>query len=121
MVLSACETATGERQAALGLAGIAVRSGARSTLASLWTVSDEATVMLMTNFYRELRNNNISKAEAIGRAQQTVLQNEEFSHPYFVQNAEEHVICTRPRYVMVVLHYNIKRLLITVALINLDN
>ena len=83
LVLSACETATGDRQAALGLAGIAVRSGARSTLASLWAVSDEATVMLMTNFYRELRNSNITKAEAIGRAQQMVLQNEEFSHPYF--------------------------------------
>ena len=83
LVLSACETATGDKQAALGLAGIAVRAGARSTLASLWAVSDKATVELMTNFYQELRNSNITKAEAIRRAQLTVLQDEEFSHPYF--------------------------------------
>ena len=83
LVLSACETATGDKQAALGLAGIAVRSGAKSTLASLWAVSDRATVMLMTNFYQELTKSNITKAEAIRRAQQSVLQNEEFSHPYF--------------------------------------
>ena len=83
LVLSACETATGDKQAALGLAGIAVRAGARSTLASLWAVSDKATVELMTNFYQELKNSNITKAEAIRRAQLTVLQDEEFSHPYF--------------------------------------
>lgn len=35
LILSACETATGDKQAALGLAGMAVRSGARSTLATL--------------------------------------------------------------------------------------
>ena len=83
LVLSACETATGDKQAALGLAGIAVRAGARSTLASLWTVGDEATAELMTNFYRELKDSNITKAEAIRRAQQEVLQNEAFSHPYY--------------------------------------
>ena len=42
LVLSACETAEGDKQAALGLAGIAVRSGARSTLATLWTVNDQS-------------------------------------------------------------------------------
>ena len=83
LVLSACETASGDKQATLGLAGIAVRAGARSTLASLWSVSDEATVMLMTDFYRELKNSNITKAEAIRRAQQKVLQSETFSHPYY--------------------------------------
>jgi CHAT domain-containing protein len=40
LVLSACETATGDQRAALGLAGVAVRSGARSTVASLWQVDD---------------------------------------------------------------------------------
>jgi CHAT domain-containing protein len=83
LVLSACETATGDKQATLGLAGIAVRAGARSTLASLWTVGDEATAELMTSFYRELKDSDITKAEAIRRAQQKVLQNEAFSHPYY--------------------------------------
>ncbi|NJN88261.1 MAG: CHAT domain-containing protein, partial [Leptolyngbyaceae cyanobacterium SL_7_1] len=43
LVLSACQTASGDRRAALGLAGMAVRSGARSTIASLWNVDDQAT------------------------------------------------------------------------------
>lgn len=83
LVLSACETASGDRQAALGLAGIAVRAGARSTMASLWAVDDEATVMLMTNFYQELRKTNMTKAEALRIAQQKVLKERKFSHPYF--------------------------------------
>ncbi len=51
LVLSACETLTGDRRAALGLAGVAVRAGARSTLATLWSVNDEATALLMGQFY----------------------------------------------------------------------
>ena len=83
LVLSACETATGDRNSALGLAGIAVRGGARSTIASLWAVSDEATVALMTNFYQELAKGNITKAEALRRAQQAILNSEQFSHPFY--------------------------------------
>ncbi|MGK7893326.1 MAG: CHAT domain-containing protein, partial [Xenococcus sp. (in: cyanobacteria)] len=83
LVLSACETATGDRNSVLGLAGIAVRGGARSTIASLWAVSDEATVALMTNFYQELAQGKISKAEALRRAQQSILKNEKFSHPFY--------------------------------------
>ena len=83
LVLSACETATGDRKSALGLAGIAVRGGARSTIASLWAVSDEATVALMTNFYQELAKGNITKAEALRRAQQAILNTEQFSHPFY--------------------------------------
>jgi hypothetical protein len=40
LVLSACQTATGDKRAALGLAGVAVRAGALSTLASLWSVAE---------------------------------------------------------------------------------
>ena len=47
LVLSACETADGDKRAALGLAGVAVQAGARSTLASLWLVEDESTALLM--------------------------------------------------------------------------
>lgn len=83
LVLSACQTAEGDDRAALGLAGVAVRAGARSTLASLWFVSDEATSLLMTEFYRELSNTQETKAEVLRRAQAAVLQNEQFSHPYF--------------------------------------
>ena len=83
LVLSACETATGDRYSALGLAGIAVRGGARSTVASLWAVSDRATVELMTNFYRELAEGNTTKAEALRQAQISILKSDRFSHPFF--------------------------------------
>ena len=53
LVLSACKTAEGDTRAALGLAGVAVRAGARSTLATLWSVDDESTTELMSQFYRE--------------------------------------------------------------------
>ena len=90
LVLSACRTATGDNRATLGLAGIAVRAGARSTIASLWYVSDEATAILMKNLYQQLINPEITKAEALRRAQQQIIKdaqtgiiNPEFEHPYF--------------------------------------
>jgi CHAT domain-containing protein len=83
LILSACRTAVGDKRAALGLAGVALRAGARSTIASLWYVSDEATQLLMTNFYQELVNNQITKAEALRRAQNSVLEKPEFDHPYY--------------------------------------
>ncbi|MBE9228954.1 CHAT domain-containing protein [Phormidium sp. LEGE 05292] len=81
LVLSACQTAAGDRRAALGLAGIAVRAGARSTLATLWSVDDRSTAELMSQFYQELANAQVSKAEALRRAQLTLLANYEI--PYF--------------------------------------
>ncbi len=83
LVLSACQTATGDDRAALGLAGVAVRAGARSTLASLWYVSDEATSLLISQFYQELTKGQETKAEALRRAQLRLLQDKNFSHPYF--------------------------------------
>lgn len=81
LVLSACETAQGDNRATLGLAGIAVRAGARSTLATLWTVNDESTAEFMSQFYQELENNKVTKAEALRRAQLKVLTDYEI--PYF--------------------------------------
>ncbi|NER35908.1 MAG: CHAT domain-containing protein [Oscillatoria sp. SIO1A7] len=83
LVLSACRTAVGDKRAALGLAGVAVRAGARSTLASLWYVSDEATAILMERFYQELANSSVTKAEALRRAQEAILQDRRLSHPYY--------------------------------------
>lgn len=83
LVLSACQTAAGDNRATLGLTGVAVRAGARSTVASLWNVSDEATTLLMTRFYEELANRNLTKAEALRRAEEALLQEADFSHPYF--------------------------------------
>lgn len=73
LVLSACETATGSERTALGLAGIAVRSGARSTLATLWQVDDAGTALLMGDFYQRLANLNVTKAGALRQAQLSFL------------------------------------------------
>ncbi|MEQ8995666.1 MAG: CHAT domain-containing protein [Coleofasciculus sp. B1-GNL1-01] len=69
LVLSACETATGDKRAALGLAGIAVRAGARSTLATLWQVNDASTAEFMQRFYQQLKEPQLSKAEALRQTQ----------------------------------------------------
>ena len=83
LVLSACQTALGDNRAALGLAGVAVRAGARSTMGSLWLVNDAATSMLMSRFYQELADAGVRKAEALRRAQLEVLNADYFSHPYY--------------------------------------
>jgi CHAT domain-containing protein len=83
LVLSACETAAGDERAALGLAGVAVRSGARSTLATLWLVDDRGTSVLMENFYRQLTATQQTKAEVLRQAQLALLQSEDYRHPYF--------------------------------------
>jgi CHAT domain-containing protein len=83
LVMSACQTAAGDDRATLGLAGFAMRSGARSTLASLWSVSDEATSELMREFYSQLSSGQVSKAEALRQAQLAVLADPLYKHPYF--------------------------------------
>lgn len=82
LVLSACQTASGDDRAALGLAGAALKSGARSVMASLWSVSDEATSVLVKGFYAELkRDPTQSKTTALQKAQIELLRNERFRHP----------------------------------------
>ncbi|WP_416212222.1 CHAT domain-containing protein [Nostoc sp. DedSLP03] len=83
LVLSACQTATGDSRAALGLAGAAVRAGARSTIASLWQIDDESTAMFVSAFYRELKSGKITKAEAVHRAQLQLLKHPNYRAPSF--------------------------------------
>lgn len=85
LVLSACETVKGDDRAALGLAGIAVRAGARSTLATLWTVEDESTARFMTDFYRELANptQKSNRAQAVRTAQLNLLNTDRTRHPFY--------------------------------------
>jgi CHAT domain-containing protein len=82
LILSACQTAQGDRRAALGIAGIAIQSGARSTIASLWKVDDQSTALLMKYLYQNL-NQNMTRAEALRQAQLKLLKHPEFSHPYY--------------------------------------
>jgi CHAT domain-containing protein len=68
LVLSACQTALGDTKAELGFAGVAVKSGSKAALASLWAVSDAGTLRLMSEFYRQLPTAP-TKVEALRQAQ----------------------------------------------------
>jgi CHAT domain-containing protein len=85
LVLSACETAAGDDRAALGLAGVAIRAGARSAMGSLWSISDEAAYEVVTHFYGNLKDPQVSKAEALRRAQLALLTDptHRFDHPFY--------------------------------------
>ncbi len=83
LVLSACQTAAGDKRAALGLAGIAVRAGARSTIASLWYIDDAAAAPLMMEFYQALTGNQAAKAQALRQAQITLLETPQYKHPIY--------------------------------------
>ena len=83
LVLSACQTAAGDDRAAMGLAGVAIQSGAHSALASLWFIDDEATAELVAEFYRQLKSGGLSRAEALRQAQLSLLGKEYFRHPAY--------------------------------------
>ena len=84
ITLSACETAAGDDRAALGLAGVAIKAGARSALASLWFLDDQASSELVTEFYRQLHNEAVgSMAIALQRAQIKFLEHQEYNHPAY--------------------------------------
>ncbi|MCY7285926.1 MAG: CHAT domain-containing protein, partial [Cyanobacteria bacterium CAN_BIN43] len=68
LVLSACRTALGDKEAELGFAGLAVQTGVKTAVASLWYVSDAATAALMSGFYATL-NQAPFKAAALQQAQ----------------------------------------------------
>jgi filamentous hemagglutinin family protein len=75
LVLSACRSAIGDEQVELGFGGIAVQAGVNSALASLWYVSDEGTLGLMTEFYEQLKTAP-TRAEALRRAQLAMVTGE---------------------------------------------
>ncbi len=83
IALSACQTAEGDDRTPLGIAGVALKSGARSVLGSLWPVSDSATQELFTNFYNYLRDETFSKAQALQQAQAALIRDPEHRHPFF--------------------------------------
>ncbi|MGL4502384.1 MAG: CHAT domain-containing protein, partial [Planktothrix sp.] len=80
LVLSACQTAKGDRKSALGIAGVTVTSRINNTLASLWSVNDKSTTILMTNFYQKLTEiytsspeSNYTFAQALQEAQKIMI------------------------------------------------
>ena len=84
LTLSACETAAGDDRSALGLAGLAIKAGARSTLATLWSVNDQASSQLVGQFYENLSSEEkFSKAEALRRSQLDLLSDMRYTHPFY--------------------------------------
>lgn len=81
LTLSACQTAEGDDRSPLGISGIALRSGARATLGSLWSVSDEATQELLPRFFQELPKT--TKAKALQAAQGELIRQDRYRHPFF--------------------------------------
>lgn len=83
LTLSACQTGIGDDRAALGLAGVALKAGARSALATLWFINDEASATLISEFYRQLQDSSVSKAVALQRAQMKLLDDRIYEHPAY--------------------------------------
>ncbi|GAB4194639.1 MAG: hypothetical protein Fur006_40540 [Coleofasciculaceae cyanobacterium] len=109
LVLSACRTALGDRDAELGFAGLAIYAGVKSALGSQWYVDDGGTQALMSGFYYHLSQSGVIKAEALQQAQIAMLRkkvrlvqgqligleglssppkleglgNKDFTHPYY--------------------------------------
>jgi CHAT domain-containing protein len=81
ITLSACETAAGDERSALGLAGLAIKSGARSALGTLWKVNDLAASDLIVSFYEALQEPGVSRAGALQRAQLRMLDDPRYRHP----------------------------------------
>ncbi|NEO83035.1 MAG: CHAT domain-containing protein [Spirulina sp. SIO3F2] len=83
LVLSACDTATGDDRATLGLAGLAVKSGVRSTVATLWPIKDQVAAQLMIDFYEQLLTPGVTRAEALRQAQLRLLAQPDYQDPFF--------------------------------------
>ncbi|MEO1401196.1 MAG: CHAT domain-containing protein [Cyanobacteria bacterium J06635_1] len=83
LVFSACKTASGDSRAVLGIAGMAIRSGARSTLAGLWAINDQAAAAFMAEFYEALAQPGTTKAKAFRQAQLTLIEDSQLASPYY--------------------------------------
>ena len=81
LTLTACETAIGDNRSTLGLAGVAIRAGVRSAIATLWSVNDTSSSELIAQFYNYLQDPVLTKAQALQQAQKQMLQSQ--AHPYF--------------------------------------
>lgn len=83
IVLSACETASGDQRATLGISGVAVRAGARSAIASLWTLDDEISVEFTKKLYEQLLKPELTKAQALQYAQRELRKSRGREHPRY--------------------------------------
>jgi len=73
----------GDERSALGLGGIALKAGAKSAVATLWSVGDESAFRMITEFYRQICIPGMSKAKALQNAQKIFISAHPYSHPTY--------------------------------------
>jgi len=81
LTLSACETARGDERAALGIGGVAVKTGVQSAIATLWKIQDKVAANAMAEFYHCIKEQKMSKAHAIQNVQNKLIHDHQFSNP----------------------------------------
>jgi CHAT domain-containing protein/Tfp pilus assembly protein PilF len=76
VVLSACDTGRGNvtGDGVIGLSRSFIAAGVPSVIVSLWQVPDTPTAALMTEFYRNLRDQRLDKAQSLRQAMLTTLK-----------------------------------------------
>lgn len=86
IVLSACRSGLGKQVSGEGFIGLTrgfMCGGARSVVASLWKVDDEATAELMNQFYQAMLSEELPPAAALQKAKQVMQQHQRWHHPYY--------------------------------------
>jgi CHAT domain-containing protein len=86
-VLSACQTGLGKfskGEGVIGLSRALTYAGAKSIIVSFWSVADESTAELMTEFYKTLlQNKSKDFSQALRQAKLQLIKNQKFSTPYY--------------------------------------
>lgn len=95
IILSACNTAMGDRSSEYGFAGFAISAGSESALASLWPVSDEGTLGFMTQFYDQYAAST-TRSEALRQAQINMLNGQVKITNGQIKNASDDILAVIP-------------------------
>lgn len=86
VILSACQTAVIDKKREhhndpVSPASAFINQGVKSVIATLWNVDDDATALLMENFYKNIKTMNLT--DALRKAQVDLSKNPKYSSPYF--------------------------------------
>lgn len=86
VVLSACNTGFGQNVDSEGVVGLTrafFYAGSKRVLLTLWNINDQSSSVLMSNFYSEMKKNNLNPSAALRKAQLTMLKDVRWSSPYY--------------------------------------
>lgn len=86
VTLSACQTGLGKiskGEGVIGLSRALVYAGAKNIIVSYWSVADQSTAELMTNFYRDVLTNRSTLSESLQKVKVDMLNGSSYSAPYY--------------------------------------